>query len=241
MKNKYLKYFIFGFILALFISQKGFAQLDVVKGSFIYPSIMETGEYKHELSLLLAKLPEDQIESTSAWIYAPLFTYHAKYGLPYSFNLKGSASSNIITYHFRAGLQWSYNIKRVTFSINSDAAYWFGRLNSFGFDSGVNAWNGYSNFTMGIEFDKFTLTIQTETNYVISIKQTADDIETENKNSFLAGGSVAIFIEQPVWKDNYMTLGVRSTYSKLYWPSWAVFPSWDRYHVIPEIFIGFVL
>lgn len=202
---------------------------------------METGEYKHELSLLLAKLPEDQIESTSAWIYAPLFTYHAKYGLPVGFNLKGSASTNIITYHFRTGLQWSYNIKRVTFSLNSDVAYWFGRLNSFGFNSGVNAWNGYSNLTMGIEFDKFTLTIQTETNYVISIKQTADDIETENQKSFLAGGSVAIYIEQPAWKENYMTLGVRFTYSKLYWPSWAVFPSWDRLHVIPEIFIGFVL
>jgi len=241
MKNRFIKYFIFGFFLTWFSPNKGFAQLDVAKGSFIYPSIMETGEYKHELSLLLAKLPEDQIESTSAWIYAPLFTYHAKFGLPYGFNLKGSASSNIITYHFRAGLQWSYNIKRVTFSYNSDAAYWFGRLNSFGFNSGVDAWSGYSNLTMGIEFDKFTLTIQAETNYIVSIKQTADDIETVNKNSFVTGGSVAIYIEQPVWKDNYMTLGVRSTYSKLYWPSWAVFPSWDRYHVIPEIFIGFVL
>ena len=243
MKKRFNTYFIYGFVLAFLLPQIGFAQQDVVKGSFVYPSIMETGEYKHEFSLLLAKLPEDQIESTSAWIYAPLFTYHAKYGLPVGFNLKGSFSTNVITYHFRTGLQWGYNFNRVTLSINSDAAYWFGRLNNFGFKSGVNAWSGYSNFTLGIEFEKFTLTFQTETNYIISLIQTADDIETNSgsDDSFLAGTSFSIYIEQPVWKDNFMTLGVRFNYTKLYWPAWAVFPSWERFSYIPEVFIGFVL
>ncbi|MEN8193748.1 MAG: hypothetical protein ABFS12_13075 [Bacteroidota bacterium] len=240
MKNLKHIYIIFLFFYST-IALTSFAQSDVIKGSFVHPSIMELNEYKHEFSLVLAKLPEDAIESTSAWIYAPLFTYSAKYGLPYAFNLKGGFSSNIITYQLRTGLQWGYNFNRITFSINSDAAYWFGRLNRFGFNSEVSAWSGYSNLSLGIEFDKFTLTIQTESEYIISIKQKADDVVTNNKNSYLAGSSFAIFIEQPAWGDNYMTLGIRFNYTNLYWPAWAVFPSWDRYMYIPEVIIGFVL
>jgi hypothetical protein len=245
MQNFYKKYLIIGILSVVLFPAKEFAQaqIDVAKNSFLYPSIMDAGEYKHEFSLLLAKLPEEQIESTSAWVYAPLFSYHAKYGLPVGLNLKGSFSTNIITYHFRTGLQWGYDFSRVTLSINSDIAYWFGQLKNFGFNSGVNAWSGYADLSLGIAFEKFTLTFQTEINYIISIKQTVDDIETniESENSFLAGTSFSVFIEQPVWKDNFMTLGVKFNSSKYYWPAWAVFPAWERYFFIPEVFIGFVL
>jgi hypothetical protein len=243
MNNNHVKYLFVGILFLFLFPAKGFAQIDVVKGSFVHPSVMKSGEYKHEFSLLLAKLPEEQIESTSAFIYAPLFSYHAKYGLPSGFNIKGSYSTNIITHHFRAGLQWGYRFNKVTLSVNSDVAYWLGRLKNFGFNSGVNAWSGYFNLSLGIAFEKFTLTLQTETNSIISLKQTADDIETNSgsEQSFIAGGSFSVFIEQPVWKDNFMTLGVKFNYSKYYWPAWAVFPSWERYFFIPEVFIGIVL
>ena len=243
MRNNFIIYSVLSLFVVSAVSIEGFAQVNIAVGSFVYPSKMELGEYKHEFSLILAKLPEEQIESTSAWIYAPLFSYHAKYGLPSGFNLKGSISTNIITYHFRTGLQWGYSFSKVTLSVNSDIAYWFGRLKNFGFNSGVNTWSGYSDLSFGVAFKKFTLTIQSEINYYFSIKQTVDDIETNgaNETDLMAGGSIAVFIEQPVWKDNFMTLGVKFNYSKYYWPAWAVFPSWERYFFIPEVFVGFVL
>jgi len=215
----------------------------MVKGSFIYPSEMKNGEYKQEVSLILAKLPEEQIEATSSWIYAPLFSYHAKYGLPYGFNLRGSASTNIITFYFKGGAQWGYSFNNVTFSVNGDVAYWFGQLKHFGFNSAVKAWSGYTTLSMGIAFEKFTLTFQTEANYLLSLTQTVDDIETNtgNNQNLLAGFGFSVFIEQPVWKDNFMTIGVKFNRAKYYWPAWAVFPSWDRYFFIPEVFVGFVL
>jgi len=227
--------------LLTLLTQLNFAQLNVVKGSFIYPSIMETGEYKHEFSLLLAKLPEDAIESTSAWIYAPLFTYSAKYGLPVGFNLNGSFCTNIITYQARTGLQWGYDFNKVALAAGFDVAYFYGELNNFGFNSTAQGWQGYFNLNLGIAFEKFTLTLRGESDYLFTLKQTADDIVTTSSKNISAGASFAILIEQPVWKDNYMTLGVRFNYSKFYWPTWAVFPSWDRYFYIPEVIIGFVL
>ncbi len=232
---------MFSLLITFAFAQKGLAQLNVVEGSFVHPSIMELNEYKHEFSLLLAKLPEDAIESTSAWIYAPLFTYSAKYGLPVGFNLNGSFSTNIITYEARAGGQWGYNLDRFTLAVGFDVAYWYGKLNNFGFNSTAQGWQGYFNLNLGIAFEKFTLTLRGESDYLFTLTQTADDIVTTSSKNISAGASFAILIEQPVWKDNYMTLGVRFNYSKFYWPAWAVFPSWDRYFFIPEVIIGFVL
>ena len=241
MKNFFHKYSLVCLLITFVFTHKTLAQLNVVEDSFIHPSIMDTGEYKHEISLLLAKLPEDAIESTSAWIYAPLFTYQAKYGLPLGFNLNGSFSTNIITYQTRIGGQWGYNLDRITLAVGFDVAYWYGRLNNFGFNSTAQGWQSYLNLNLGIAFEKFTLTLRGESDYLLTLKQAADDIETASSKNVGAGTSFAILIEQPAWKNNYMTLGVRFNYSKFYWPAWAVFPSWDRYFFIPEVIIGFVL
>lgn len=241
MNNYFQNIILLSLLISFIFTQKSLAQLNVVDGSFFHPSIMELNEYKHEFSLLLAKLPEDAIESTSAWIYAPLFTYSAKYGLPAGFNLNGSFSTNIITYQARAGGQWGYSFDRFTFAVGFDVAYWYGELNSFGFNSTAKGWQSYLYPSLGIAFEKFTLTFRGELNYLLTLEQTADDVVTISSRNIDAGISFAILIEQPVWKDNYMTLGVRFNYSKFYWPTWAVFPSWDRSFYIPEVIIGFVL
>lgn len=241
MKNKWLKYFLFSLISIFGLTQKSYAQLDVVKGSFFHPSIMNSKEFKHEFSFLLATLPEDAIEEASAWIYAPLFTYSAKYGLPEGFNLNGYFSTNIITYQFRTGPQWGYNFGKVTAAVGFDVAYWFGQLQSFGFDSKVHGWQGYPHLDLGIAFKNFTLTFRGELYYILSMTQKADDLETSFSSNKFAASSFAILIEQPLWSDNYLTIGVNFNYTKAYWPAWAVFPSWDRYFFIPEVLIGFVL
>ncbi len=232
----------YGFLLFLLLFGNLFAQYpDVKKGSFFFPRVLDDKEYIHEFSVILAKLPEDQIEATSAWIYAPLFTYHAKYGLPENFALKGEISTNVITFFFKGGVRWNFDAGDFSFGAGFDAAYWRGALKQFGFNSKVNAWNGFASLSVGYAAEKFAFTIAAETNYLFSIEQAADDIVTESEKTALIENSVSVYVEQPVWKDNFMTLGVKVNFSKIYWPAWAVFPSWDKYFTIPEVFIGFVL
>ncbi len=229
------------FLLLFFMLNTAFAQsLDMKKGSFLFPRIIENKEYVHQFSLILAKLPEEQIESASAWIYSPIFTYDIKYGILYNFNLKGKIATNIITFNFRGGAQWNYEYKRFSFGIYGDLGYWTGKLEHFGFDSRVHAWSGYGGASLGVAFEKFTLTIKGETEYIFSLKEYADDIESLS-GQYYAGTYIGMFIEQPLWKDNFVTLGVKMNFSKLYWPAWAVFPTWERYFFIPEAYIGFVL
>ena len=217
------------------------AMPDVKKGSFAYPAVMDKREYKHEISLLLAKLPEESIEEVSDWVYAPLFIYNAKYGLLKGFNLNGAVSSNIITYQFRAGAQWQYELHKTSFAAGFDAAYWFGKLNKFGFDSRAKGWQGYPYLMFGVNFDKFTVTAKGKLNYMFYMEQWADDVKTSLDRNYINGYLFSIMIEQPLWKDHFMSIGFNFNYSKIYWPSWPVFSSWDRFVFVPEVVVGFVL
>ena len=219
-----------------------FAQHDYIKkNSFTYSTRMGFGEWNNFASLTLAKLPEDAVEEASVFIYAPLLTYKTEVGLGWGFSGNGSFNTNGITYHFFAGYEWTYEFDRVSLNIGGGPAYFAGKLNAFGFDSKVIGWLGYNYYSLGIAFDKYSITLKTEQNYNIYIKQYSDNIDVSNNQSTIAEIAFSLTIEQPFWKDNFWSITLRANYSKFYYPTWAVFPTWERYNLIPEVIIGFVL
>lgn len=227
------------FILFTCTPQKIYGQSNfIISNSFLFPDTLDLGTYKDQITMYLAKLPEDIVEEVSADIYAPFFAYQAKFGLIYGFSLNGSVSTNIITRNFQLGLQWSLRFSRFALSLGYDASYMYGKLKGFGFDNKVKGWLFYPNISVGAAFDKFTLTVKGELSTIPKLTQTADDIVTTTDRKFLSGGSVGFYIEQPLWKDNFVILGVRANYIRYYFPAWATFPTRDRFHFIPEAVIG---
>ena len=219
--------------------QQIYSQNDfIISNSFLFPDTLHFAEYKDQITMYLAKLPEDIVEEVSADIYAPFFAYQAKLGLIYGFSLNGSVSTNIITRHFLLGLQWTLRLSRLSFSLGYDASYMYGKLKGFGFDNKVTGWLFYPNISVGAAFDKFTLTLKGELSTIPKLTQSADDIVTTTDRKFLSGGSIGLYVEQPLWKDNFVILGLRANYVRYYFPAWATFPTWDRFHFIPEAVIG---
>ncbi len=209
--------------------------------SFVYPYKLKFGEVKHLTSLTLAKLPEDAVEEASSYIYAPLINYNILYGLPFGFVAHGNVTTNWITFHLSLGPKWNYQFKRVSVSLGYDVAYVYGRLFKFGFNSKIKGWLNYPNITLGIAFNRFTMSFRADATFITSLEQFNDDIEIGTDKNRIAGVSLGVFIEQPLWNNNYVTLAFKGNYTRLYYPAWAVFPTWDRYNFIPEVIIGFVL
>lgn len=240
MSKRHYKIFPFVALLFFFISSEAIHSQGnfITSNSFLFPDTLHFAEFKDQITMYLAKLPEDIVEEVSADIYAPFFAYQTKFGLIYGFSLNGSVSTNIITRNFQLGLQWNLRLNRFALSLGYDAAYMYGKLNGFGFDNKVSGWLFYPNISLGAAFDKFTLTVKGELSTIPKLTQTADDIVTTTDRKFLSGGSIGFYIEQPLWKDNFVILGVRANYVRYYFPAWATFPTWDRFHFIPEAVIG---
>jgi len=228
-------------IVAANCSVSAFAQKDIASNGFFYPDELNIGEFKSTILLTLAKLPEVVVEEVNSFIYAPLLSYNAQIGLPYGFSVQGSASSNYITFYFSIGPRWSYRTGRLSFSVGDDVAYILGEIHDFDFASKARGWINHPIIAVGFAFNKFVLTVKGEATFVTSFKQFADDVEVSSDRNFLSSYSIGTFIEQPLWKDNYITLGVRAKFAKFYYPAWAAFPTWNRHHFIPEVIIGFIL
>ncbi len=225
-------------IFALLISSRATPQsLDLRRSTFHLPSTMRVGEVVHTIGLTTAGLPEDVIETVDAF-RAPLIAYRAKAGLPFNLNTTGGIESNIITWHFSAGLNWSHEFGELGVSAGADVAFWFGWLDQEGFDTRMNGWQLYPNLSIGYTFPRFSVTVRTE--LMIPFKQSTrtGDVIVSEKSRRVEGWSVGIYIEQPLWKDNYAVIGFKSNFTKFYYPMWAGFSTFDRFFYIPEFIIG---
>lgn len=205
---------------------------------FMYPQPSMEGKYIGSVGLLAAGLPEDQVEEASDVIRGPLFNYRGLYGLSNNFQLFGAIYTNIITFHFSLGPKWGLQFDKFSFNLGYDIAYWFGKLEQYGFQSKIKGWISYPNLTVGYEFKKFAVSMKSELIILTSLKEQQDDIEIESNRHSFAGVTLGFYIEQPLWKDNFMLIGMKMNFTKFYYPTWASFATFDRYLYIPEIVLG---
>ncbi|MBK9099255.1 MAG: hypothetical protein IPM14_14280 [bacterium] len=222
-----------------FASATSAQQLNFNENTFFYPHTYQSGQIVSSLGLALAKLPEDVVETDDVF-RAPLFSYRIKYGLPENFLAEGSVETNIVTFNFMLGPKWNYEIDRIGFSVGTDLSYYFGKLEQFGFDTKFNGWALYPNISAGYQFEKFTLSVKSELVFNLAEQSKNGESEIENDLDFFNGWTIGIYLEQPFWKDNYVVLGVRSTFLKFYYPMWAAFSTFDRSFYIPEATFTFI-
>jgi hypothetical protein len=208
--------------------------------TYFFPAPAGPKNIMQTVGLSLAKLPEDVVETDDVF-RAPLFAYNIKYGLPENLNLEAGLSTNIITYHFTLGPSWNYGAGRWGFSVGSDLAYWFGQLKQFGFNTTYNGWVLYPNISAGYAFDAFSISAKAEA--VLDLAETSKNGENEisDNHDFFNGYTIGIYLEQPLWKANYVVVGARATYLKFYYPMWAAFSTFDRAYYIPEFTFKFIL
>jgi hypothetical protein len=192
------------------------------------------------LGLSTAKLPEDVVETDDVF-RGPLFSYKLKYGLPENFLAEAGVETNIITYQFALGPKWNYSIDRWGFSVGGDIAYWFGQLEQFGFDTKINGWTMYPNLSAGYRFNKFTISMKSELVFNLAETTKNGELEVSNDLDFFNGWTIGVYLEQPLWKDNFVVIGIRSTFLKFYYPMWAAFSTFDRTFYIPEATFTFIL
>lgn len=210
-------------------------------GSMYYPSPLAPGEFKSAVGVTFTTPPPEVVEEFASVLRAPLFEFQVLYGLPYDVQLEGRATTIIVSNHLSLGAKWVVPVKPLGFSAGIDLAYWFGKLNIEGFDNFVKGWNLYPSIGAGYDFEKFTVTVKGELNILLDKSQRVGDITVKTDKNVFNGGAFSFYIEQPLWKDNYITVGLKNNFVKFYYAVWPGFPTFDRYTYIPEFYIGFRL
>lgn len=211
------------------------------KSTFFFPDTTDPLSITILPKLALATIPEDMIEENSYFLRGPLIGVESTLDLPGDFMLIAGLNSNYLTWHLALGPKWNFSILFLNCNIGYDIAYWFGSLNQDGFRSSIYGWINYPNISVGYDFGKVSLTLKGEIIILTQLTEKVDDlIVSDNKNQ-LAGASLGIYIEQPLWKNNSMLIGMKAHFAEYYYPVWAAYPTFRRTFFIPEFTVGLIL
>lgn len=209
--------------------------------AFFYPRSMSTGEWDGLFDIAFARVPYDVVEENQTFRW-PLFGIRGRVGLPSDFTIYGSVETDIIMFNVTAGPRWNYEFTdKLTANVGFDVSWFGGKINAAQFDQAANGWMAFPSITLGYRFDDVTLSGKFNTNHVLSLASRTGDVETSNSEGFYNGFTVSVWVEQPLWHDNYILIGVRANQMKFYYPTWLLAPTFDKYYLIPEFTLGLKL
>jgi hypothetical protein len=211
---------------------------DIAKASLYYPHRYVPGTFRMELAMSQVKLPFDWLETAMT---APLFHFHVNYGLPKNFSVDGRLSSLLISNQITLGPRWQFQKDRASFNLGYDLAYAFGFLNQFGFDTSVQTWINYPNFSVGYRFKDVAFTFKSELAVITSFSSKQGENVVATNSNVYNGFTVALYMEQRVHKNKVLVLGFKNSYAKYHFMAWPAFSTFNRFYNIPEFYIGLIL
>jgi hypothetical protein len=203
-----------------------------------YPHQLKKWGFRIAAGFSMVKPPKDLLESA---IQAPLVNFHMTFGLPWKFSLEGDVTTIIVSNQFSAGPHLGFRKKNFSLNLGWDVAFCYGQLQQAGFDNRTKIWIHYPNISFGYKVKDIAFTLKGELVGVTSVVQTSGGNEVENTKNFYNGFTAAIYIEQRLWKNHVFIIGLKDNYEKLYWPTWMLFSTFNRFYHIPELSFSWIL
>lgn len=211
---------------------------DISSASLYYPHRFKPKEFKMEVGLSQVKLPFDWLETS---VQAPLFHFHANYGLPKNFSVDGRFSTLIIANQISLGPRWQFQKNKFSFNLGYDLAFTFGQLSQFGFDTSVVSWINYPNISVGYRVKDVAFTLKGEFMVVTSFSSRQGDNEVTTDRNFFNGYTLGIYMEQRIHKNKVMVIGLKNSFTRYHFMAWPAFSTFNRFYNIPEFYLGLVL
>ena len=230
--------FILLFLTATLIAQEKEKSYDISTHAMWYPHTYKTWHVQTALGFSMVKPP-------MVWVYtsltAPTINLHKTMGLPGNFAIIADLSTIFVSNQLTLGPNWNYHHQNFSFNLGYNVGFLFGQMKVKEFKNQAAAIILYPNASIGYKLKKVAFTLRGELSNVVYSRVTAGEAEVFHDQRYFNGGSCALYIEQRLWKQHVMVLGLKDNINKLYWPVWLLFPSYNRFYNIPELYFSFVL
>jgi hypothetical protein len=211
---------------------------DITRSAMQFPHHYKKYGFQVSAGLSMLKPPKDLLENA---IQAPLANFKATFGLPLNFSIEGDLSTIIVSNQLALGPRYSFLYKNLGVKAGWDVAFVYGQLKQAGFDNSLQAWIHYPNLSVGYKLKKIAFTVKGEMVIVAKAVSKTGENEVDNSKNFIDGGTLAVYIEQRIHKNKVLVIGIKDNYVKLYWPTWMLFSTFNRYYHIPELNFSWIL
>ncbi len=211
---------------------------NIAASSMRYPHQLKKWGFRIAAGFSLVLPPKDLLENA---IQAPLVNIHMTFGMPWKFSLEGDVTTIVVSNQFALGPHLGFVYKNFSTNIGWDVAFCYGQLRQAGFDNTARMWIHYPNISFGYKLKDIAFTLKGELVGVSSVVQTSGSQEVDHSKNFYNGFTAALYIEQRLWKNHVFTIGLKDSYEKMYWPTWMLFTTFNRFYNIPELSFSWVL
>ncbi len=211
---------------------------DITMHTMQFPHPMKKWGFKISAGLSMVRPPKDLLENA---IQAPLVNFHAAFGFPWNLSIEGDLTTLIVSNQLSIGPRYSYLYKNFGVKVGWDVAFGYGQLKQGAFDNSISSWTHYPNLSVGYKLKKMAFTLKGEMVIVTRAVTKTGENELVNSRNFVNGGTLAIYIEQRIHKNKVFVIGIKDNYEKLYWPTWMLFSTFNRYYHIPELYLSWIL
>ena len=211
---------------------------DIKKASILLPQRIPFKRYLHQIGIRHVFVPKDW---TLDNVNAPMFSYEAKFGLPYGFTLQGDFETLFVSNRLGLGPFWNYSNGSFHLGIGYPVAFNLGYLQQFGFQTTLTIWEHQPTVALGYSFSKTALTLKGDLVWTQSIIQSQGGHDIKNNSSFINGYGIYAGFEQRLWKNRIMTLAAKVSNIRYHIVAWPAFPINKSRYWIPEIHMGLVL
>lgn len=203
-----------------------------------FPDPYPLWEYKFAAGLGITKLPTQIVEeeiNTSPIVYGSF-----RISLPLNFSGSVYFATNYISNIGTLGLDFAPITSPIVLSIGARSSIWFGhvemesiRLKSYGliFKPLVSA---------GINFGDLLFTGSFEVQYS-TMKTYSEDALLATFKQPNSGYILRFTLEQPLYNNHWVLLGLGLNYSNFYYQSWISYSAIKSYLLYPEIYFGFII
>jgi hypothetical protein len=208
---------------------------DIKTTSYLLPQAHPAWHYYHSFSFSYVAIP-------AAWalqkINAPLITYNAKFSLPYGFDLQASLATIYVSNRLNFGASWNYSIQNYHFGIGYQIAYDFGELNQFGYKTKFSGWEQQPSIIAGYSFKKLACILRWDLYQTNSIDFDEAGHSVPMWNSFTNGYSISASVEQRLYRNKLISVGIKLNNIRYHFLAWPAFPVNQNNYWVPEFQLG---
>ena len=231
--------FYFWLLLLIFMSQNSWSQ-DSVKNKpyFYYPKSFNSLQYSTVIGISVTKFPipivEDQVNT------APMLNLDFRLGVSKKIDINFQFYSNYFANLGSLGFQWMLLDKRISLAVGENTAVWFGHLELESIQLKSMGVVISPFFSIGYDAKDFKVTssLEIQNSYM---KTLSHGVLLGEFYRPLSAISYKFFLEQPLWNEHWVVLGIKLNYAKFYYQSWLAYSSIDEYFFYPEFSVGFIL
>lgn len=222
----------------MFFNFSVFSQEIIHKNEIIfYPGSFSKWDYKISTGLSITRVPLEITEEEINTL--PVINVDFKIGLPKKISLLAKLNTNYISNMISIAFQKNVIEKRAILGLGVNTSFWFGhlyqeviRLNANGFILNPYIIGGY-------RFNNFYLSCKLE-NQFSTMRTYSEDAILGKSSQPNSAYSFQFIIEQPLWNNNWVAIGVKLNYAKFYYQAWLTYTAIDEYLLYPEYTFSFI-